>query len=82
MLKTISIAAIIAATTATSSFAGAVSNADVEREPDKGVFVAPGSSLKPEYLLIPAVICLLACKELLKDDDDSGSSTPATPRED
>ena len=75
MLKTLSIAALVAAT-ATSSFAGsyaAPKNDDVVE--DKGVFVPVTGSGIGAPAVIGGVVAAVALGALLSDDDDEAAAT-------
>lgn len=78
MLKTLSVAALIAATS-TAAFAGSI--APYEKtvvEEDKGVFVPVQGSGIGAPVIIGAVVGTIAVVSLLKDDDEA-ASTPVTP---
>lgn len=72
MIKTLSIAALIAATT-TASFAGTLADTQFENNVQPEVVVPTGSGFNPWYLVgIPVAACLAG---LCDSDDDAAPAT-------
>ncbi len=80
MLKTLSVAAIIAITS-TASFAGSIAPVveDNYVKKDEGVFVPVTGSGIGAPVIIGGVVAAVAIAALLNDDDDEVASTPVTP---
>lgn len=79
MIKSLSIAALIAAT-ATSSFAGTLADTQFENNITPEVVVPTGSNFNPWYLVgIPVAACIVG---LCNNDDDAATATTTAARTD
>lgn len=79
MLKTLSVAALIAATS-TAAFAGSLAPYEnTQVEDDKGVFVPATGSGIGAPVIIGGIVAAVAVAALVSDDDDEATDT--TPSE-